>query len=211
MSNLPVRQHVFNVAVVLRQNVLRNLLLGQPFEVLQVLLILSQVRLSGHDAALHEERLLAQDLCLRSGVHLWSAEIVNVVADWVESYHPGVHVDTCSLFDGSFGGLVSTVRKILGGMPDLGTHRTKTFLGLHRTAREFPVPLISLNKQIKRPLQQPVKALLIALLIGLRHSGCRLWDFLLLSRVLRSGIGDRLGIIHKCLHHILWFMLSGSN
>lgn len=106
MSNLPIGQHVFNIAVVLRENVLCNLLLGQPLEVLQVLLVLSQVRLSGHDAALHEERLLAQYLCLRGGVHLWSSEIVNVVADWVKAYHPGVHVNACSLLEGSFSGLV---------------------------------------------------------------------------------------------------------
>lgn len=95
------------MAVILRYDVLRNLLLGQPLEILQVVLVFQQVRLSGHDTALHEEGLLAQHCDASLCVQLGPSEIVNVVADWVVAHHPGVHIHASGLFKGSFSSLYS--------------------------------------------------------------------------------------------------------
>lgn len=103
---LPVGQHVLNVAVVLRQHVLRDLVLGQPLEVLQILHAGGEIGLAGHDAGLHEESLLAVDQGTGRLVGVGLTVVVDVVTGGVETDHPGVHVDTSSLGEGTFGGLV---------------------------------------------------------------------------------------------------------
>lgn len=102
---LPIRQHVLDVAKILRQHMLRNLLLGHPLEVLQILLILQQVRLPSHDTALHKEGFLAQKL--RAGILIYfrMPEVVDVVADWVVANHPGIHVHASRLRKGPLGSL----------------------------------------------------------------------------------------------------------
>ena len=84
---------------------LRNLFLGHPLKVLQILLILQQVRLPSHDPALHEECLLAQELRAGLLVLFRMPEIVNVVADWMVAHHPGIHVHASRLRKGPFSSL----------------------------------------------------------------------------------------------------------
>lgn len=54
---LPVGQHVLDVAVVLCVQILCNLLLCQPLEVLQILGVDGQIGLASHNARFHEEDL----------------------------------------------------------------------------------------------------------------------------------------------------------
>lgn len=103
--SLPIGQHVLDGAVVLWDHIFLDLLLGQPPEVLETQRVDAQVGLSGHDAALHEEGLLAQQLDLGLLVDLGFPEIVDEVANGVVSDHPGVHVDTGGLGEGSLCGL----------------------------------------------------------------------------------------------------------
>lgn len=56
---LPVSQHVLDIAVVLGVQVLRELLLGQPLEVLEVLGVDREIGLAGHDTGLQEKDLAA--------------------------------------------------------------------------------------------------------------------------------------------------------
>ena len=79
---------------------LSNLLLGQPPEILQLLVVPRQIGLSAHDTALHEEGLGALQARVRR-----PAVGLDVVSDRVVSYHPGVHVDAGRLGQGTFSGL----------------------------------------------------------------------------------------------------------
>lgn len=103
--HLPLSQHVLDVAVVLGEHEFGNLLLSQPLEVLQTLYVGGQVSLSSHDTTLYEECLLAEPLLASCGVGLGVSEVVDVVANRVIANHPGVHVHTSRLFQGTFSGL----------------------------------------------------------------------------------------------------------
>lgn len=102
MQPLPVGQHVLNMAVVLGPHKLRDLVLGQPLEIRQVLRIGGQVGLTGHDARLHEKGLLALNL---SSGRLVDTGLGDVVSCRVVADHPGVHVDAGRLAEGAFGSL----------------------------------------------------------------------------------------------------------
>lgn len=104
-NRLPVGKHVLDVAVVLREHVLRDLVLGQPLEVLEVLDVGGQIGLTGHDAALHEEGLLTVRLGAGGLVDVGLAVFVDVVSGGVVADHPGVHVDTGGFGEGTLGGL----------------------------------------------------------------------------------------------------------
>lgn len=108
LCSLPIDQHVLDVAVVLWVHVFRDLVLCQPLEVLQVERTGGQVSLTGHDARLHEESLLAVGLGLGSLVGLRFAVVANMVSGWVEADHPCVHVDTGGFSEGTFGSLFQT-------------------------------------------------------------------------------------------------------
>ena len=101
---LPFSQHISDVAPVIPQHELLDLILGHPLEVLKVLDISAQVGLSCHDAALHEEGLFTKD-CSAGLVGLWLSGVVDVVADGVVANHPGVHVDAGRLREGTLSGL----------------------------------------------------------------------------------------------------------
>lgn len=102
---LPIGQHVLDGAVVLRNHILLDLLLRQPLEVFETLRVYAQVGLSGEDAALHKEGLLAQQLDLGLLVDLRFPVIVDEVADRVVADEPGVHVDAGRFGQSSFCGL----------------------------------------------------------------------------------------------------------
>ena len=109
-TGLPIGQHVLDAGVVLRLHELRNLVLRQPLEVGQVLSVSGKVGLAGHDARLHEEDLLACGAgCQLARV----AEVVDVVAHGMVADHPGVHVDTGGLLEGTFGGLFQIALALL--------------------------------------------------------------------------------------------------
>lgn len=93
------------MAEVLGQDQRLNLILGQPLEVLETLVVGLEISLAGHDAAFHEESLLAQKLDSSLLIHLGLPVVVNVVANRVVADHPGVHVDTSRLGEGSFSSL----------------------------------------------------------------------------------------------------------
>lgn len=103
---LPFSQHISDVAPVIPQHELRDLILGHPLEVLEVLDVSAQVGLSCHDPALHEEGLFAED-CSAGLVGLGLSGVVDVVADGVVANHPGVHVDSGGLCKGTLSGLSS--------------------------------------------------------------------------------------------------------
>jgi hypothetical protein len=102
---LPVGQHVLDVAVVLRVQVLRELLLGQPLEVLEALGVDGQIGLTGHHTRLQEEDLATGSLDLGCVVRLRAARVERVPSDRVEADKPGVHVDTSGLGEGTFSSL----------------------------------------------------------------------------------------------------------
>lgn len=101
---LPVGQHVLDVAVVLRQHVVCDLILRQPLEVLEVL-VGGQVSLAGHNAGLQEESLLAMVLSTGGLVDVGLAVLVDMVTGGVEADHPGVHVDTGTVGKGTLSSL----------------------------------------------------------------------------------------------------------
>lgn len=68
-----------------------------------------------------------------------------------------------------------------------------------------------LHKQIQRVLEQAVQALLIILLIRLRHSRERPRNLLLLTGILRGSVGGSLSILHEHLNHIVRLGLLGAN
>lgn len=84
---------------------LLNLLLGQPLEVDDVLDVAIDLGLAGHDAALEEEGLLAEQLGAGLGVVEGTVAVVDVVADGVVSDHPLVHIGAGGLEEGAFGSL----------------------------------------------------------------------------------------------------------
>ena len=98
-------QHILDITPVLRLDEFRDLLLGQPLEILDTLRIPSQIGLACHNTTLHKERLLAQKLFPGFFVGLGLSVVVDVVADGVIAYHPGVHVDASGLCKGTFSGL----------------------------------------------------------------------------------------------------------
>jgi len=103
---LPVGQHVLDVAVVLRVQVLRELLLRKPLEVLEALGVDGQISLAGHHTRLQEEDLATGSLDLVACL-LRAARVEGVPSDRVETNHPGVHVDTGGLGEGALSGLGS--------------------------------------------------------------------------------------------------------
>lgn len=103
--SLPVGQHVLDVAVVLGVQVLRELVLRQPLEILQVLGVDGQIGLAGHDAGLQEEDLVTGSLDLGGFALLRARGVELVPSDGVVADHPGVHVDTGGLGKGALSGL----------------------------------------------------------------------------------------------------------
>lgn len=104
-ASLPVGQHVLDVAVVLCVQVLWELLLGQPLEVLKVLSVDGEVGLATHNAGLKEEDLVAGGIDL-GGFPLLRAGCVELVpSNGVVADHPGVHVDTGGIGKGTLGSL----------------------------------------------------------------------------------------------------------
>lgn len=101
---LTVGQHVLDVTVVLRVQVLRELLLGEPLEVLEALGVDGQIGLAGHHTRLQKEDLAAGNLDLVACL-LGVAGVEGVPSDRVETDHPGVHVDTGGLGEGAFSSL----------------------------------------------------------------------------------------------------------
>jgi hypothetical protein len=106
-ARLPLRKHVPNAAVILRENKLLNLFLGQPFEVFEIVCVGRQVSLTGHDATLQEEGPLPVYLLLRNFILLRVSKVVGVVSNWVVADQPRVHVDPDRVREGSFGGLIT--------------------------------------------------------------------------------------------------------
>jgi len=104
MQALPFGQHISDVAPVFPQHELRDLILGHPLEVFEVLDVSVQIGLARHDPALHEESLFTKD-CSAGLVGLRLSGVVDVVADGVVANHPGVHVDSGRLCEGTFSGL----------------------------------------------------------------------------------------------------------
>lgn len=96
-ERLPIRKHVLNTAIILRQHKFLNLLLCEPLEVGDIKRISLEIGLTSHNATLHEECLLPRDEFLGGWVGFGGLESVRVVADRVEADEPGVHVDTCRL------------------------------------------------------------------------------------------------------------------
>lgn len=103
-KQLPFGQHISDVAPVFPQHELRDLILGHPLEVFEVLDVSVQIGLARHDPALHEESLFTKD-CSAGLVGLRLSGVVDVVADGVVANHPGVHVDSGRLCEGTFSGL----------------------------------------------------------------------------------------------------------
>lgn len=83
-----------------------NLVLGQPLEVLQSQLVVREISLAGHDAALHEERLLAGEFLARL-ILPRGLEYVRVMANGMVADEPGVHVDAGGLLECPFRGLAT--------------------------------------------------------------------------------------------------------
>lgn len=111
---LPVGQHVLDVAVILRVQVLRELLLGQPLEVLEVLGVDRQISLTSHHTRLQEEDLATGSLDLSCTVRfLRTAGVERVPSDRVETDKPGVHVDTSGLGEGTFSSLGRNITSVL--------------------------------------------------------------------------------------------------
>src|SRR5690554_209545 len=76
----------------MRAGVLRDFLLGQPHEVLEVVLVVLEVSLAGHDSRLHKEDLLVLPVALVGGREFMYAVTYRHVTD-----EPGVHVDAGGL------------------------------------------------------------------------------------------------------------------
>lgn len=100
-GRLPIRKHILNTAIILRQHKLLNLLLCEPLEVRNLQRISLQIGLTSHNAALQEKSLFTGDEFLGGWVGFGGLEFVRVVADRVEADEPGVHVDTCGLGEGA--------------------------------------------------------------------------------------------------------------
>lgn len=142
----PIDQHVLDVTVVLRQHVLGDLVLGQPLEVVQVLHIRSQVRLTCHDPRLHEEGLLTEGLGASRLVDPRFAVGIDMVPGRVVADHPGVHVDAGRLGKGTFGSLETDAeltnlsnKKHMSLESRHSTHLTQSLFHLHGRAGELPV------------------------------------------------------------------------
>lgn len=104
-SRSPICKHVLDAAIILRQNILLDFLLGEPLEIAEVLRVGLEISLSSQNAAFHEESLLARDKLLGVFVGLRRLEYSRVVANWMEADKPSVHVDTCRLGKGTLSGL----------------------------------------------------------------------------------------------------------
>ena len=95
-----VHEHSFNTAPVLFKNLPVYLLLGEPHEVLNTHFITLQISLTFGDTALHEERLAATKgpLTCRGERRLGLVdssgfpEVVDIMAHWVVSDEPRMHV-----------------------------------------------------------------------------------------------------------------------
>lgn len=98
----PIGKHVLDATIIPRQDILLNLLLGQPFVIGEMLCVGPEIGLTGQNAALEEESLLACNKLLGDLVRLGRLECIGVVADWVETDEPGVHVDAGGFGEGTF-------------------------------------------------------------------------------------------------------------
>lgn len=102
VMTLIFRQHVPNLAKVPAMNMLLDLLLGQPLEVLQPKDVAFQVRLAGQDAAFEEEDLLPGLGDARVGL---DEGLSDEVADGNVPDDPRVHVNAGALDEDAFCGL----------------------------------------------------------------------------------------------------------
>jgi hypothetical protein len=91
----------------LRVQVLRELFLGEPLEVLQVLGVDGQIGLAGHNARLQEEDLASGSLDGSCFALLRAGRVERVPSDGVVADHPGVHVDTGGFGKGALSSLVN--------------------------------------------------------------------------------------------------------
>lgn len=92
-----------------------------------------------------------------------------------------------------------------------GTYLTESLFSHDGRAGKRPESLLGLHKEIKSPLQCPVEASLVVLLVRLRHPGERSRNLFLLASILGSGIDRRLRILHKHFHLVGRVRLDGSN
>lgn len=172
----PIRKHILNTAIILRQHKLLDLLLREPLVVRKLLCIGLQIGLASHDTTLQEECLFACDEFLGDWVGFGGLEFIRVVTDRVEADEPGVHVDTCGLREGALRRLLE-VRTLLyvnsRKRERKRLYRTQILLQPHRRTGKLPVSLLRLDQQIQRPLQQPIQAFLIILFVCLRHPSSR--------------------------------------
>ena len=114
---LSTSQHVLDMTPVLLLDKFRNLVFSQPLEILETLGIPSQIGLSCHDATLHEKGFLAQTLVSVFLVDLGLSVVVDVVADGMVAYHPGVHVDSGGLCKRTFSSLSTHQLTIISHVP----------------------------------------------------------------------------------------------
>lgn len=91
----PLSKHALDALEVILGQRAAQLLLGQPLEVDQVVQVVLEVGLAGHDAALEEEDLLA--LLEQGAVLLAEDGAGDVVRDGHAADDPSVHVDACGL------------------------------------------------------------------------------------------------------------------